>query len=357
VCSNTKLVLIGDPHFANRKLFGRPTDKPGVNTRLQYTQQALEWIARDIPADIDHVCILGDITHDHGRLTPPVLLAIQDMLLEFAEHGHSVAMLGGNHDMDGYGLSIVSAFESDSREVREVVTEPRQLYYSFPIPIHAIPYGLMSDALDYMAELTERCIVLMHHSFEGAKHGTHEFQPPGGIPPALIPDHIEVFSGHYHMRQKMNKHVEYTGAPLQHDFGEVNYTPGYVILEIDSGSIRQQFIEVPPEVAPRFHILPHNLELGKIPGLPKRDYYRIDLPTDVDPKEITALRKKLTNVIVKTIPIDSDMRSRVEEHVKTLGKRVQFTDVMEAYVAMNAEEERADRLNDLGLELAEEALK
>jgi DNA repair exonuclease SbcCD nuclease subunit len=336
-------------------MFGVPTEEPGVNSRLKIISNTLKWIAHNIPEDIKHVCILGDLTHEHGRLTPPVLHTIQDVLAVFDSEGHPVSILAGNHDIDANGLSIISAFfREDMLSGVEVIEKiPMQLFFSFPLPIYAIPYGDVDVALDYLATIKEEAIALMHHSFEGAKHGPHEFQPPGGIPPKLIPEHIRIYSGHYHLRQRLTKNVSYIGAPLQHDFGESMYTPGYTILDLLTGEA--EFVEVPPEVAPRFHILPYNLNPDKIPGLVESDYYRIDLPTDVSISEISKLRESVKNVIIKPIPTEVELRTRVEEH---LGgeEKVDLFGVMNAYVALNAEKERADRLSDLGFEIAEKIL-
>ena len=363
-----KLVLIGDPHFANRPMFGRETPTPGVNTRLRAVSRTLNWIRDQIKEqDIVEVAILGDITHEHGRLTPPVLQEVLEVFWLYNEKQLALTALAGNHDLDAHGHSIVGAFANHGYDGYGVlaVDVAMQAYFGFfPQPVHGIPYGSGEYALNYLKVMTEKdepAIVLMHHSFEGAKHGAHEFEPPGGIAPSLIPENIRVYSGHYHLRQRLAKNVLYIGAPLQHDFGEAAYIPGYTILDFDEvdeeGFPTYTFYEVPAEVAPRFHILPHNLQLDELPGLVESDYYRIDLPVDVDPGEVADLRNAVTNVIIKPIPITTDIRSRVEEHLGEKGERVEFIDVMEAYAAMNADtEERSERLFALGKDIAQSVL-
>lgn len=200
------------------------------------------------------------------------------------------------------------------------------------------------------------CMLLMHHTFDGAVHGAHQFTL-GGISPKYIPDYMQVYSGHIHMRQRIKQTIVYTGAPLQHDFGEAGYEPGYVIVDLDGDPHEYTFYPVPEDVAPRFHILPHNLQLDEVPGHERQDYYRIDLPTDVDPREISELVCELDNVMVKPIPIDSDTRSRVEEHLGEKGEKVDFFDVMAAYAAMKIDDtERAERIYAIGEDIATSVL-
>jgi hypothetical protein len=152
------------------------------------------------------------------------------------------------------------------------------------------------------------------------------------------------------MFQEISDRILYIGAPLQHDFGESQYVPGYMVLDFaENGEVTWERTEI--DFAPVHHILPHNLAPEDVPGRPAVDYYRIDLPSDVDPTEITGLYEAVQNVIVKPIPIDAEMRSRVEAHLEKKGEKVEFVDVMEAYVAMHAEPKLADSLEELGQDI------
>lgn len=358
-----KLALIGDPHFANRKLFGAPTHIPGTNSRLRAVFETMKSIGDELKGETDQVVILGDITHEHGRLTPPVLLAVDDALYNFNFNGMAVTLIDGNHDLDANGLSILDAFVDNDEPTRiEACHHPTRVFYSYPVAVYAIPYlsaeetkkafkDIEHDCDNNPHDFDPGCVVLMHGHFDGAKHGNHEFQPPGGIHPDKIPDCVQlVISGHYHMYQEINDKIIYIGAPLQHDFGEAQYVPGYMVLDFaENGEVTVERVEV--EFAPVHHILAHNLSPEDVPGRRSYDYYRIDLPSDVDPTEITELYESVQNVIVKPIPIDADMRSRVEKHLENKGEKVQFIDVMEAYVAMNAEPKLADRLEELGQDI------
>ena len=349
-----KLALIGDPHFANKKLFGSPTGIPGVNGRLQNTINVFEWILNDLPPDVQEVCILGDITHEHGHLTPPVLNEVRNLFHKFNEEGRNLTILSGNHDIDSNNSSIIRAFENYNSNYEagvETVTKFRQIYWGYPVPVYAIPYCSHDETIKALKQIEQeykitktRCIVLMHHHFEGAVHGAHEFEPPGGINPKNIPACVlMVLSGHYHTAQQIDDRISYIGVPVQQDFGEAANKPMYWILDIaNDGLIEIEQREI--LAGARFHILPHNFDLHEtLPGDPQKDYYRIDLPTDVDPAVISDLIAALTNVIVKPIPIEVELRSRVSEVLQEEGQ-VTVKDAIKAYALMNAEAEKVEGL-------------
>jgi len=365
-----KIAVIGDPHWDNRKMFGRPTDIGGVNTRMYYVSQAMRWIADQLPEDVHHVAILGDITHQHGRLTPPVLREVSLTLDYFMERGFDVGLLSGNHDQDATGNSIIPAF-GDENDGRCVETFPgtQQWYYGYRFPVYGISYGDREQTLTGLRKIAEECetgkkgaVVFMHHHFDGAKHGNHEFQPPGGLTASDIPDCVKaIFCGHYHMRHRVDPRVMYVGAPMQHDFGEASYRPNYMILHYDEEEdfVSYTSYEVPPKVAPRFHILAHSCDRAAVPGNPDMDYYRIDLPSDVDPLEIKDLQGMFKNVIVKPLPLSTKVRSRVEQFMKDEAKegKVEIPDVIDVYATMHTEDKtRAEFLADLGRDIAGDVL-
>jgi hypothetical protein len=365
-----KIALIGDPHFANHKVFGRPTPTPGVNTRLANVTKTMQWISEDMKGrDITHTFILGDTTHHHGVLTPAIANQIELAFMDLLLNSTDLTVMTGNHDMDINGVSIVPFLggEASWRPVTRVegmwVVEK---WWHKDVIICCASYGVpVEDINKQMAQYPRFTkIALMHHSFEGAVHGAHEFAPPGGIKPSAIDDDIQVFSGHFHKRQQINNHIKYIGSPLQNDFGEADYTPGYTILDIaPDGSIEETFVETPNKVAPRFYILPYNWSKA-IPGIPETDYYRIDLPSDVDPSAISGLMAGLRNVVVKPIPMAGALRSRVEEYLGDLededgkARPVELVDTIDAYTAMHVEDaERAEVLAQLGKDLVQEASK
>jgi hypothetical protein len=371
-----KLMLIGDPHFANHKIFGKPTNTPGVNSRCEYVTKTLQyWATKADELEVSQIFILGDITHYHGTLTPPIAGQIELALIDLMGGKRFVGVLSGNHDMDGNEYSIVPFVGGEAQRFggpnlslveglgyRRIKQHTALWMCSYGVPVDTILRDMKNRRVS--DEVINR-IFLMHHSFQGAVHGAHEFEPPGGIKPEDIPDGITVFSGHYHKRQEIKgADITYIGAPLQHDFGEATYTPGVTIIDFDEhGYYEESFHETPRSVAPRFEILDWDVPPDGIPGNKDTDYYRIDLPADVDPKEIQELKDQLTNVVVKPIPLDSQLRSRVEEVLGDLededgnDRQVTLDDTIEAYAHMHVDnEDRARELTVLGKDFVRQML-
>lgn len=366
-----KFCVIGDPHFANRKVFARPTNVTGMNSRLLATKLTFEAIADDLEESIEYVAVLGDITHDHGILTPAVYYAADSALFDLATDGRMVGVLSGNHDIDAHGMSIAPVFErwdSNGEEKIEHIQAGRMIY-PMPGADDWIVYGISFMSHNRTMEALERMednygdkqvVLCMHHHFDGAQHGVHEFQPAGGLNEADIPECVEVvLSGHYHKRQKIGKRILYVGAPLQHDFGESTYTPGYTIVKlVNDKPPKIEFREIPATVAPKFHILPYNLPTADIPGLLESDYYRIDIPYDCNMSEAHTLAKNLKYAAVRVIPVTSVLRSRVEKHLAKEGKegKLELGDIIGAYAAMNADPGHVDELVDLGMDIANKVI-
>ena len=365
-----KIGLIGDPHIGNHKIFGNSgsgpevpwSPTPGLNTRAQYCLKALCWAFEQCVENyVSKVCILGDMIHNFGVLSAPIIEGVHKLITHSQVLGVKVYMLAGNHDIDGNGVSALRAFEK-----KNFITcnEPEFIHTGPNIGV--IPYLWTLDdptflkAIDTLDRSLD--VLLTHAHIKGAVHGSHEFRPSGGLSPSSFSG--QVFSGHYHKWQQVGDRATYTGALLQHNFGEEDYTPGFVIWNSIKPS-QHKFITTPADIAPRFYSVDY--DETDIPGRFEDDYYRILVPADVDIKEVRSIKQKLRNSKVVTVPISSEVRSRVLEYFDTResdclddgghiddeesgsSARITLEDVMEAYAFINTDnEDRADRLLELG---------
>jgi DNA repair exonuclease SbcCD nuclease subunit len=69
----------------------------------------------------------------------------------------------------------------------------------------------------------------------------------------ICPEYDLIFSGHYHRHQTLvgkKNFMTYVGAPLQHDFGERTYTPGFIHLYLDG-----KWKHIENDFSPRFDII------------------------------------------------------------------------------------------------------
>jgi hypothetical protein len=296
-------------------------------------------------------------------LTPPVASQIADALVHLG-YGREVYLLSGNHDLDANEKSILTVF--DRMDGGVTVLEPWGLEHIIEIPHEkfiyiGIPYCPVSEVKEIFSHFntySRPVIAFMHHHFDGAVHGAHEYQPAGGIAPAMIPDNTErILTGHYHKHHYVGDKVTYVGAPLQHDFGEADYEPCYHLLDPETAAMLKY--SIPASVAPRFHIVAADSE-DELPGDPRSDYYRIDWPMDTDSAMAKDKAAMLTNVIIRPVPVAVSVRSRISEHLekkgKTKGGAIPINDVVEAYAALNSTEERFEDMRRLGLNIMRSVL-
>jgi len=355
-----KIGIIGDPHFANHGVFGRPTPQAGVNSRLWWAREVMDSILTTLDRDIhiSKVVVMGDLTHYHGKLTPPVARAVHEV---FDHRDTEIVVLTGNHDIDENNQSILtSAFDWDDTTglvfVDSGVLEDDILYFPYSArewedddePLVALKETLSFGNPKY---------IFMHHHFAGAVHSGKDFAPANGLPLEVIPKGAKVICGHYHKRQTLFNEdgeaaVEYVGAPLQHTFGEAGYETGYSVLDTDTGEL--EFF--PVDIAPKFYIVPvdDNTVLSDVPGRHDKDYYRLDIPLGDIPENYKELTSGLSNYKVKRTKSGVVVRSRVEEalpNVDNLG----IIDVVAAYTLLNTEEgDRRDHLMEVGKNLLAE---
>jgi hypothetical protein len=109
-----------------------------------------------------------------------------------------------------------------------------------------------------------------------------------------------------------------------------------------------------------FHIIPAESE-DTIPGNLKTDYYRIDWQMDTDPAAAKDKASLVTNSIIHPIPVAASVRSRIAEHLSMKGSSTAkgtfpIDDVVEAYAALNATEERYEDMRRLGLNIMRSVL-
>lgn len=345
-----KLGLVADPHFTNFGMFSKP-HAPGYGSRLMECIYAAEEAAEVFEnLNVTDVIFLGDITHLHGTLTPPILNAVNSALNRFRCDTWGFS---GNHDMDKNGQSILNAFQFTHTPILR-----RQLVDIRGVPIGVLPFSESPDELADDVRFMGKCrsegcpLVLAHHHLEGAKFGRMEYVPKGGIPQSSALEDFTLVSGHYHMHQWVTDTWVYLGSMLQHRFDEVGNTPHVGIWDSSDGSL--SFVELVK--SPRFHILTWPVG-GDIPGRVDRDYYRVDVPADAkNSSEVKNFCTDIANIKVNPIPIEADMRSRVEEYLgeKKKSDDVDLGDFIDAYTVLHVDnEDTAERRMALGRSIAE----
>ena len=311
------LVLYSDPHFSNRTAFGKTilnAEFPGCNSRFyEIAITFRRCVDYAIQNSCEGIVICGDIFHDRGTIAVPVYNAVYQLFKD-ASKKIPLILYPGNHDYvdlnamhaDKHLHSLFTYERSCTLQDKPGIVETDSFRLSI-IPFHPEPKYVTSAADALTSTSIEKVnMLLMHHSFDGAVTGPHEWVMPGKLNPNVFPASYDLlFSGHYHCRQRVGDRLEYVGAPLQHDVGEREYTPGFVHV-LPDGTWRQ----VVNNLSPRFNVIEACLE-SDISGVSSTDY------TIIRWKGIQAvgesLRETNPGLLVEVTPsVSAPMRSDIK---------------------------------------------
>ena len=261
------IVLYSDSHFDNRSSFGQYTSSPefpGCNSRFHEIASTFRSaVAYATQNDCEAIFVLGDIFHTRGHVAIPVYNGVYRLMEEASSGNIPIYLYPGNHDFVDlkamhaeHSLHSLFMYKSVSR----LIDQP-SLVETDSFAIGIIPFSMDLAAITLASHQLyphtskrlkpniKRTVLMLHHSVNGAVTGPHEWQMPNRLNVEDLNqswDHI--FSGHYHRHQFVDKLI-YVGGPLQHDFGEREYIPGFIHLMPDG-----TWKHIENKVSPRFII-------------------------------------------------------------------------------------------------------
>jgi DNA repair exonuclease SbcCD nuclease subunit len=245
---------------------------PGCNRRALAIAAAIEdAIAFAVRGHIKTILLLGDVFHTKGNVPLAVYNAMTKVFGVAREQDVTVLAIPGNHDYVGktanwsslntlYSLPNVAVSFAPSIEV--ISTD------NFQLAAMMIPYMSRKDRiLEEIGRLSKELVhilksgqashagLFMHVSVKGATTGPHEYVMREEVSLEELP--LELFhiivSGHVHMHQVLRRgqyRFVYCGGLLQHNFGERNYKPGFLKIDLTPETADLKFVE--NKKSPRF---------------------------------------------------------------------------------------------------------
>lgn len=202
------VIFIGDPHIKTDNI-------PEVELFIERMINLAEEKHPDI------ICIGGDILDTHERLHSMAM----NKACEFIEHMRNIAktyVLVGNHDMYSNGQFLnENHWMNCLKEMHNVVIVDKVVTETikgekFVFCPYVYP-GRFVEALNTLKEgWRDASGIFAHQEFAGCKMGAI-ISVEGDKWPL---DYPYVISGHIHSRQIIQDNVYYTGAAMQHAFGE-----------------------------------------------------------------------------------------------------------------------------------------
>jgi exonuclease SbcD len=281
-----KLVHFADLHLGVEN-YGRVDPTTGLSTRLTDFLRAFDQVvdyALDEANGIDLVIFAGDAFKTRDP-TPTYQRAFARRVRRLSEGGLPVVLVAGNHDLPSAANRAHAVEVFDTLGVPNVYVSSRPEWFRIEtrsglVQVATLPWVTRSALLareDYknrsleeindliLERLTEiiegeeglvgqldrsvPTVLVAHGTVQGAVYGSERSVMLGHdvlLPPSLMrhPAWDYVALGHIHKHQVLHESppVVYAGSLERIDFGEEKETKGFVVVEVERGSARYEFM-------------------------------------------------------------------------------------------------------------------
>lgn len=253
-----KIVFYSDLHEHGFKSHSWITED-GLNSREVDAANAAKTVYEYAESINAPVCFAGDLFQIKGEMSVTGFNLLYAIISPRFSAGGPDIMIPGNHDMatpDG----SKHALETFNQDKNLVVTNPTVLSPWPGVVIAAIPYpmehGKFSQRKFQKAyntvtkEISERAgdetRILLSHCYTNELMKKH-LDRPGDVDGSFLLDFFDfAFLGHHHTHDvitKGDKKCVSIGAPLQHRFSDVGEDRGFVVLDLEAGTIKHHVIE------------------------------------------------------------------------------------------------------------------
>lgn len=174
-----------------------------------------------------YVILLGDILHYHEKLHTQNLNKACKLIENISKYCKVICLVGNHDYIQNAQFCTTNHWMNPLKKWKDVfiVDQPQKFYLTeekdFFVCSPYVPPGRFIEALNTHVddEWKNSKFLFAHQEFRGCKMG------------AIVSEHGDewslenplVISGHIHDKQKLPNNIYYTGACLQHSFGETGY--------------------------------------------------------------------------------------------------------------------------------------
>jgi DNA repair exonuclease SbcCD nuclease subunit len=179
--------------------------------------------------EIKNILFLGDYFHSRSDISVNTLHVASDITDKFKEF--EMKMIVGNHcsflkdKSDIHSLSVFRGYKNI-----EIIDKPKMFSFGGK-NVFACPWGTNFESIP-------KCDVLLgHFEIESFKMNTYKLCEHGFSPSKLSKKAPLVFSGHFHLRDEReynDSKIIYVGNPFEMDFGDVESSKGYYIMDFEN---------------------------------------------------------------------------------------------------------------------------
>jgi DNA repair exonuclease SbcCD nuclease subunit len=178
---------------------------------------------------IKDIFILGDLYHYRDEIAVNTIHVVNEILNIWSSF--NIVVLVGNHDAfykdrsDINSLSILSGWKNITVISETTLTTLYGKKCSF------VPWGAGINKIEFSD------IIFGHFEIESFKMNSHKHCDHGIKTLELLERASLVMTGHFHLREERQydkRFIVYVGNPFEMDFGDIDSTKGYYILNIST---------------------------------------------------------------------------------------------------------------------------
>jgi DNA repair exonuclease SbcCD nuclease subunit len=300
------------------------------------------WLKKElVKKGIKDIVISGDLFHYRDEIavnTMQVTTRIMNMWRNF-----NIILLVGNHDsyykdrVDVNSLSILSGWDNIT------VFDRQEQVTAFGKKILFCPWGVRTE------ELVKSDIIFGHFEIQSFKMNQYKICTDGIKSRDLLKHAPLVITGHFHLRDERKYKtgtILYLGNPFQMDFGDVDSTKGYYILDIKNTDYKFYENNISPE-----HKKIYLSKLVEYPGITDdvREMFRNNIvkfiiDKHISPDEIDLLLSKFSELDPVSINTDYEINFNkfgIDEQDDISISGIDIPEAIEEFINMLDIEDRA----------------
>jgi DNA repair exonuclease SbcCD nuclease subunit len=188
-----------------------------------------KWLAVELrEQNIKDIIISGDFFHYRDEIAVNTIHFVKEILDEWKEF--NIIILVGNHDAYYKDRSDVNSLTILEGWPNITIVPQLRSETIFGKKITFVPWGVE------VKDIPESDIVFGHFEINSFKQTNFKVCQGGVSSKDLLNKTNLVITGHFHLREERkynNGTILYLGSPFQMDFGDVDSTKGYYILDVE----------------------------------------------------------------------------------------------------------------------------
>jgi DNA repair exonuclease SbcCD nuclease subunit len=293
ILNSTKACCVSDIHIGVHQ-----NHSQWHNITLQWAR----WLADDLKSkNVSDIIISGDVFHYRDEIAVNTMHFVTEVLQLWEDF--NIIMLVGNHDAyykdrsDINSLSILNGWKNV-----QVIQQPITTAIFGKVTTFC-PWGTKVN------EIPKSDVIFGHFEIKSFKQNGFKVCNDGMSVRDLLDRSNLIISGHFHLRDERKYDsgtILYLGNPFQMDFGDVDQSKGYYIL--DFNTLEYEF--TPNTLSPEHKkiYLSNLVEIGSITDEVKEDFknnfVRLIIDKNISPDEVDIVLTKLLSLNPRSINVD-----------------------------------------------------